>query len=55
MPLPGVLAKLQLKSQSDIVVLGAPASFEPILNQPGDVDDDWSAFRVRRREFIPSR
>ena len=37
MSAPGVFGKLQLKDQAAIVVLNAPASFEPALRQLGGV------------------
>jgi hypothetical protein len=43
-------AKLNLKDQTEIVVLNAPASFEPVGMVA--IDEDWSALRFRRVEFI---
>ena len=42
--------KLNLKDTKEIVVLNAPQSFEPVHQVA--VDEDWSALRFRRVEFI---
>ncbi|HEX8955552.1 MAG TPA: hypothetical protein VF798_04725 [Burkholderiaceae bacterium] len=57
--------KTNLKDRADIVALNAPVSFEPELAAPDvihgagfdsvsmlAIDEDWSALRFRRVEFI---
>ncbi len=66
--MPTVFDKLNLKNQTRIVVLNAPESFEPelarlrgvaIVRNLADarmvaIDEDWSAKRYRRGEFVKS-
>ena len=52
--MPAVFKKLNLKDQTEILVINAPESVEPELDalEQVAIDEDWSALRFRRVEFI---
>lgn len=48
--MPGVFDKLNLQDRKEILVLGGFDSVRQIA-----IDEDWSALRFRRAEFIKRR